>query len=269
MSPKEFRDLLCKKIATWDFVLGVAQTGSPDAPLVPGKSDVDLFVLCSQVPPKEERKTLYAELSELCESVTMEVCHDKIWGQGDIFIVGGIDIMPMYFCKDDFTSYVYDVLDGKYLYAEGRFYPIGRLASVETIHIFYEKNNIWTNLKEKVCTHPKKLFEKWYKAQSSLILDEEDLSRVLLRKEILFYHQVLENALDHFLQTLYALNNCYFPSRKRSEIAVETFLVKPKNCYKRLIKIIQDSSNIDSIENSVQELKTLTAELLSLKNDLF
>ncbi len=46
---------------------------------------------------------------------------------------------------------------------------------------------------------------------------ETVITRVVLRKEVLFYHQVLENSLDHLLQALYALNHMYFPRRKRIE----------------------------------------------------
>lgn len=46
------------------------------------------------------------------------------------------------------------------------------------------------------------------------MIDEEDLDRAELCHEALFYHQVLEELLDHFLQLLYAKNNCYFPQPK-------------------------------------------------------
>lgn len=48
-------------------------------------------------------------------------------------------------------------------------------------------------------------------------MNVDNLSRLVLRKEVLFYHQVLEKSLDHLLQALYALNCTYFPSWKRKE----------------------------------------------------
>lgn len=265
IDPQSFRTLLCQELSTWDMVCGVAQTGDVNAPLVPGKSDVDLFVLCEKVPTREEREKWYRNLGKECDSLMMEVCNDDIWGCGDIFVVNEIDIMPMFFSKEKFVAYVEEILSGKYLYAQGRFYPIGRLASVESIHVFYEKDHAWTSLIARVKEHPKDLFENWFRAQNEMILDEEDLSRVILRKEVLFYHQVLEAALDHFLQALYALNDCYFPSRKRSEQAIDGFQRKPQNCKERLLEIVRNATSSETIEKSVEELRNLTKELRELK----
>lgn len=93
------------------------------------------------------------------------------------------------------------------------------------------------------------------------MLDEEDLGRVVLRKEVLFYHQVLEEALDHSLQALYAINHCYFPSRKRTQIALENFKIKPEDCYNRLTKIVEQSVKSETMEASVNQLRSLIEEI--------
>lgn len=258
-----FRDILCAALSSWEEVVGVAQTGDPHAPLVPGMSDIDLFILCRQVPSKKEREARYAALPSKGDGLHMEVCHDEIWGRGDIFSVQGVDVMPMFFDKEAFSAYIDDVLSGNHLYAEGRFYPIGRLATVESIHVFSQKDRAWTDLIEKVQSHPRQLFAQWFAAQSALILDEEDLSRVILRKEVLFYHQVLENALDHFLQALYARNNCYFPSRKRAEAALDAFAIQPPRCKERLLSLLRHSVQQETIDQSVAELRALVRELLA------
>ncbi len=265
MNTNEFKNLLCNRISQNPNILGIAQTGDLNAPLIPGKSDIDLFVLCKSVPEREERLSTYARLEGSYDQISMEVCNCDTWGVGDIFDVNKIDVMPMYFEIDKFYSYIDEVLSGKYLHREGRFYPIGRLATVESINIIYEQDNAWSALIEKVKKHPDELFSKWYEAQSSQILDEEDLGRVILRKEVLFYHQVLEEALDHFLQALYALNNTYFPSRKRNAEAIEAFTNKPDNCNTRLLHIIETSVKAETIEDSVNELCALVEDLSALK----
>ena len=75
------------------------------------------------------------------------------------------------------------------------------------------------------------LFDQWYASEACRMIDEEDLGRAELRHEVLFYHQVVEAFLDHFLQALYAKNRRYFPSRKRTESAIAAFERKPQNCY--------------------------------------
>lgn len=96
------------------------------------------------------------------------------------------------------------------------------------------------------------------------MVNEEDLGRAELRHEVLFYHQVVEEFLDHFLQALYAKNRRCFPSRKRTESAIGTFELKPKNCYERLLKVVSLASDENTIEDSVAELRKLGQELKEL-----
>ncbi len=93
------------------------------------------------------------------------------------------------------------------------------------------------------------------------VLNDKDLGRVILRKEVLFYHQVLERSLDHLLQALFALNRTYFPSRKRMEEYIHGFENKPINCYERLIKIIEMAASSETMVESVRDLKELTREI--------
>jgi hypothetical protein len=136
----------------------------------------------------------------------MNVCNGGIWGYGDILIIEGIDVMFMYFTMEEMDQYLEEVLQGKHLDREGGFYPTGRLSSVESIYILYENNSAWTSMIEKVKKPPVDLFQKLFNYHIQRVIDDEDLGRVLLRKEVMFYHSVLENSFDHLLQALFALN---------------------------------------------------------------
>lgn len=120
---------------------------------------------------------------------------------GDIFYINEIDVMPMYFSATDMQEYIEEILAGKHLEKEGRFYPIGRLASIETINVLWEKNSAWTNIVNKVRTYPQDLFDKWYSSEVLRIIDEEDLGRAKLRHEVLFYHQVVVWSFDMEIDT--------------------------------------------------------------------
>ncbi len=191
----------------------------------------------------------------------MEVSQGGLWGYGDILSADGIDIMPMYFTVEEMEEYLDEVLQCKHLGKEGRFYPVGRLASVSTINILYETRDTWTTLVNKVNSKPYTFFKNWFEEDINQILDEEDLGRAILHKEVLFFHQVLENALDHFIQALYAVNHCYFPSRKRTKPAVNEFQYKPNDCLTRLFTIVTNGADSDTIEVAVDELRTMTLEL--------
>lgn len=264
MNVNIFKKELVSLIAECDEILGIGQTGDIHAPLVPGKSDIDLFVICKTVPSKQYRIKLYEQLAGKYDKLDMEVCAGGVWGYGDIFMVNGIDIMPMYFSVCEMKSYIEKVLSGEDIEKNGRFYPIGRLASIETLHVLFEKDNNWTNIINAVKAYPPQLFEKWYRMESTRMLDEEDLSRAELRHEVLFFHQVLEEFLDHFLQALYAKNTCYFPSRKRTESAICGFEKKPENCFERLLQVIRLSSSEDTIDQAVAEIRALAKELTEI-----
>lgn len=263
MEADEFKKLLVKTISDNNKVKGVAQTGDINAPLVAGQSDIDLFVICQEVPSTDERIKMYRSIGDAASNVQMNVSNGGIWGYGDIFMINGIDVMPMYFTIHEMKDYIEEVLSGKHLNREGRFYPVGRLASIESINILFEETDEWTTIINRVKEYPLNFFEAWHKEQAWQILDEEDLSRVLLRKEVLFYHQVLEESIDHILQALYAANHRYFPSRKRTEQNIATFRLIPDDFVKRLRKIICDSISENTIEESVLELKKLGKEIQS------
>lgn len=264
MGACECRNELVSVLSGCPEILGIGQTGKRDEPLIPGKSDIDLFVLCREVPSRERRIEMYRSLEGKYGLPDLEVCSGGVWGCGDIFHVEGIDVMPMYFSIAEMTAYVDEVLDGKHLRKEGRFYPIGRLASIDTINILFETENSWTGIVEKVKSRPEALFQKWYQSEINQMIDEEDLGRALLRRDPLFFHQVLEEFLDHFLQALFARNRCYFPGRKRNAAYIASFAIKPENCVERLLKLIRTACSGDTIENSVAELRALAEELKRL-----
>ncbi len=95
-------------------------------------------------------------------------------------------------------------------------------------------------------------------------IDEEDFGRAVLRKDVLFYHQVLENAIDHYLQALYAVNETFFPSRKRTNKYIDSFKLKPENCYERLLNVVRLGSSPEGIEKSYTEWCSLVSDLESI-----
>lgn len=97
MDANDFKIKLVEEITKCDEILGVGQTGDMHAPLIAGKSDIDLFILCDHVPDFDRRISFYASLDGLYDRLEMEVCSGGVWGSGDVFCVHGIEVMPMYF----------------------------------------------------------------------------------------------------------------------------------------------------------------------------
>lgn len=257
----EKKNLLVSAVSKISSVKAIGQTGSLDEDLIPGFSDIDMFVLCDRIPGAMERRNAYETYKELYTECNMNVCENCIWGTGDILKVDGIDTMFMFFTIEEMTTYVEEVLAGKRIYAEGEFYPFGRLATIESIHILFEEDSVMSKLKAKVIEYPDDLAEITINSHLSLTISEEDLGRAYLRKDVLFYHQVLEKGMDHFLQALYALNRTYFPSRKRSEQYINNFIKVPKNCYERLLQVVEYGARSETIPQSIEEYRKLCKEL--------
>lgn len=124
------------------------------------------FAICSEIPSKEERLSIYSTLKQDYSEFSMEVVNGGIWSYGDIFICNDIDVMPMYFTVEEMETYLRETLEGKHLEKEGRFYPVERLASIETINVLYEEDLAWTKLKKMLMPHPEAFFKAWYRSQS-------------------------------------------------------------------------------------------------------
>lgn len=260
-SIKEKIARLLDEVSNIKTVRAIGQTG--DINFIPkaGEADIDIFVLGDKVPSYEERKAVYDKNSNLFEECNMKVCEGGAWGTGDVFSIDGVETMLMYFSTDETLKYVNDILDGKHLDSCKGFYPVGRCATFKNISVIYDELGTLDCLKEKLSIYPDKLRKEMVAFQIRKINDEEDFGRALSRKDVLFYHQVLEVSVDHFLQALYAINKTYYPSRKRTKQYIDSFELKPDNCHERLLEVISFGSSAEDIEKSYNAWSELVSDL--------
>jgi len=116
-------------------------------------------------------------------------------------------------------------------------------------------------MQKRLFEYPPILAEKLFNHHIQKINDKEDFDRAVSRGDVLFYHATLENAIDHFLQALFALNRCYFPSRKRSLHFIEQFRIKPADLSVRLLKVIELGAGKNTLSQSYDIWTTLCHEL--------
>lgn len=88
----------------------------------------------------------------------------------------------------------------------------------------------------------------------------------MARKDVLFYHFALDIAIDHFLQALFAINETYFPSRKRTFDFIEIFKIKPERCNKKLLEVVKLGSVPEGINQSFTIWSNMVHELKKLSN---
>jgi len=241
---------LISSVAQLDKVQAIGQSGDISVEPQPGESDIDIFVFCDQIPSLEERKGQYEKNGSLYQSCAMQVCAGGEWGTGDILMVGGVESMFMYFTIDDTRHDVEEILAGRQLDSRRGYYPIGRCATLRQLHVWYDAAGFLAEMKKLLADYPDDLAVMQIGFHLEKTYDREDFGRAVRRQDVLFYHQVLECALDHYLQTLYALNRVYFPSRKRTQQALDQFQNKPEHCYARLLEAILLGSSPEGIEQS-------------------
>lgn len=255
---------LLEEVSDIEIIRAIGQTGDINSIPKAGESDIDIFLLCDRIPGCEVRKAVYDKNCILFEECNLNVCEGGVWGTGDVFMIEGVETMLMYFSIDDTLNYVNGILAGKHLDSVKGFYPVGRCATLKNINIIYDELGILSSLKDKLLIYPDELKERMVGFHLSMVNDEEDFGRALRRKDVLFYHQVLEAAIDHYLQALYALNKVFFPSRKRTKQYLDSFKIKPVNCYERLLDVIALGSIPEGIEKSYREWCGLVEDLKHL-----
>lgn len=263
MTILKIRSLL-SLVAEHDDVEAIGWCGSLPEQLLPGESDVDIFLLCRHIPPADTRAELYRAGGLEFGAERLNVCEGGFWGTGDLFLLDGVDVMLMYFQTSEVEEYLNEVLAGRHLDSVHGCYPAGRCATYLQMTVISDKLGRLAAIKEKLAVYPEELSRRLTEHHLHRAVDDEDFGRVRSRKDVLFYHQVLEQALDHFLQALFALNRAYFPSRKRSQQYTQTFSLAPADCYQRLLRVIQGSTHPETIEESVEEWYRLVGELRQL-----
>lgn len=171
----------------------------------------------------------------------------------------------MYFTVSETFINVESILNGEYTdKLDNYYYPTGRCAMLKNIIVLYDKSNFLDDMKKALSNYPYKLRKKLIQYHLDELDDTEDLQRAVVRKDVLFYHFAMDIAIDHFLQALFAINETYFPSRKRTLNFIENFNIKPERCNEKLLEVIKLGSNSESINKSFAIWRNMVNELKKL-----
>jgi len=261
----EVYDNLINKISNMDKIQSIGKTGSPGLPFF-NESDVDIFIFCDEIPEMELRLKTYKSVTYGITVKTNEL-EGKHWGIMDFVDIDGLEICLMYFTIEKAEMEIDEILKGNRLQKEdGYFYPIGRCATLYSINVICDKTNFLKKIKEKLSVYPKTLHDKNVEYHLSELNDTEDLERAVKMQDVLFYHFALDIFLDHYLQLLFSLNYCYYPSRKRNILYINGFTNKPNNCVDKIMEIVKLSVNNKTLNSSYEKLKELVKETKSQLN---
>ncbi len=255
--------MLINAVAQMREVVAIGKSGGSELPDAK-QSDIDVFVFCRSIPSVAFRQAAIDTLLIVSGSRISDT-EDRFWGVCDYVILEDAEICLMYFSVDTISTEIEAILQAERLDKEGNyFYPTGRCATMLSMHALYDTTGFIDTIKEKLYVYPPDLAEKIIEHHAPQMNDAEDFSRALLRKDVLFYHCTLDKVLDHFLQVLFALNRCYFPSRKRSLQFIETFSIKPSDCPEKLLQAVALGGRPETLPQSYQIWESLCSELEGL-----
>jgi len=228
----------------------------------PGEGDIDLFVYCTKIPARDERQERLISLQEEIEPVQIGKLESGHWGEGDCFLMNGVETWLLYFTLAEARAELEAILCGNYLgRLDSYYYPIGRCAMWKTMRALYDPNGFLGSTKKRLDEYPQELAQAMVRHHVQALDDLEDLERAVGRKDVFFFHFAFDLALDHFLQALFAMNKEYFPSRKRSETYLRGFNLKPAECEQRLRQVIALGGNAETLEQSYEIWNGLVHEL--------
>lgn len=260
---------LINTIASHEAIRAVGVSGGDRPYPEPGEGDIDLFVYCTEIPTKSQRQALLMSLGDEVGQVEIARLESGHFGQGDCLMAAGVETWLLYFTLAEARAEFESILDGLRLdRLDNYYYPIGRLAMWKTMRSLYDPDGFLQFLKDRLAVYPKKLAAAMVSHHLEALDDAEDLERAVGRKDVLFFHFALDLALDHFLQAVFALNREYFPSRKRSEIYLQGFKVKPLECEERLRQVLALGGNVETLELSYGTWNDLIHDLKSLYHEI-
>lgn len=262
---KEAIDSLVNSIACDHSVKAIGLSSNP----IPQKSsdgDIDLFVYCSEIPAVDFRIMLYPPALKENGSLKTRVMVSKYWGDVDFLLINGIDTWIMYFTESDVTQDYTSIIEGRQYKRENGYYPTGRLAMFKNIQILHEKDCFLTNIKDILSAYPPKLKAAILKRTLALLDEDEDLLRAVNRRDVLFFHVSIDNAIDNLLQLIYVMNEVLFPSRKRVQEITRNFHFIPQSFYERLCEIVKLGSDAISLSTAYEKYKVLRQEVKEIYN---
>jgi hypothetical protein len=228
----------------------------------PGEADLDLFIYCTAIPSKKERKQTLTSFEGKLEQIEIEKLERGHWGQGDCILLQGVETWLLYFTIAEAQAELEAILAGQYLgRLDSYYYPIARCAMWKAMRVFYDPDGFLQSIKQCLEEYPSELAAAIADHHLQALEDVQDLERAVHRQDVFFYHFAFDLALDHFLQALFALNQEYFPSRKRSESYLRKFKVKPVDCEGRLRKVIALGANAETLEQSYRVWNRLSLDL--------
>ena len=269
-SPELFqRQELSREVATAlepnPDILAVLVFGSVAFGEVDAASDVDIFVVCNDVPPVQTRTGLVSPLDLRLEHTAHE---GGLFGTVDeLSHHSSLELTLHYQRADWLEAVVTEVLAGAVTTQNVPFRPYTFLGLLQQSQVLLDKRELVAGWLERSRTYPPRLKENILNTFVPQLQDHaaeltETATRGLGARTFLFH---LNWGVDALTGVLLALNEQYDPASKRFESSVLPLLThKPDDFDRRLYNILVGPFDEDGMYGRARAFQTLADEVLAV-----
>lgn len=259
------------KYSSMEYVESILLIGSRATPFHDEQSDYDLYIVYSgSKPPVDERNALLEidgvinfEIKPECD-----VWNDEWIQSGETFSLNSVKVDSGYQSLSFLKSVIKGVVsDGEISLEIMKFRPYTIPGLIEESQILYDKTGKLASLRQIVRPFPEKLKAKLIgqgiDIVSESLKDMADYCNRGIGNNAFLFH--LWRVSDGICQILYALNEKYDPSSKRTEEHFEMLEKKPKDFRNRFERILEGPFNNNNRVDIVNRLNELYEEILTIK----
>ena len=246
-------------------ILAVLVFGSVASGEVDAASDIDIFVICHDVPPVQRRTALMSPLGLRLEYTAHE---GELFGVVDqLNHQDGLRLTLHFQRQDWLESVITEVLAGAVTTVNAPFRPYTFLGLLHQSQVLLDKRRVVAGWLERSRTYPPRLKENLLSTFVPQLRDHaaelsETAARNLGLRTFLFH---LNWGVDALTGVLLALNEQYDPASKRFESSVLPLLVhKPADFDRRLHDILVGSFDEEGMVKRARAFQTLADEVIEM-----
>ncbi|HEX2956948.1 MAG TPA: hypothetical protein VHO70_08945 [Chitinispirillaceae bacterium] len=235
------------------------------------QSDYDFYIIYSGTKPQVAERSALTEIDGISNfeiKPESNLWSDEWIQSGETFSFISINVDSGYQSLDFLKSVVKGVVTDYEISLEiMKFRPYTIPGLLEGSQILYDKNGELTRLRQIVRPFPenlkKKLIGQYNGIVSGSLEDIENYCNRGIGNNAFLFH--LWRVSDGICQILYALNEIYDPSTKRTEEHFELLKKKPVDFRIRFEKILEGPFSKENRHDIVNQLKLLYWDILSIK----
>ena len=262
---QELSRKVAAKLEPHPNILAVLVFGSVASGKVDAASDIDIFVICHDVPPVQARTALVSPLGLWLEYTVHE---GELFGAVDELVhQNGLRLTLHYQRQDWLEAVITEVLAGAITTVNVPFRPYTFLGLLHQSQVLLDKRGLVAGWLERSRTYPPRLKDKLLSTFVPQLRDHaaelsETAARNLGLQTFLFH---LNWGVDALAGVLLALNEQYDPAAKRFESSVLPLLArKPDDFDQQLHDILVGPFDENGMVKRARAFQTLAEEVIEL-----